>query len=69
MADYEWMTAFYAVLREIETPEINLELNGRTVGREEPDLQVLAKPAVRETEILVYSGEVGTRNLAWRKAR
>ena len=64
MTDYEWITAFCtvcgeidAIIKKIETPVINPRLNGRTVKREERKLQVLAKPAMRETEVLVYSGD------------
>jgi hypothetical protein len=64
MADYEWMTAFCvvcgeidAILKDIETPEINPKLNGLTVTREQRELQVPAKPAIRETEVLVYSDD------------
>ena len=63
MEDYEWMTAFCkvcgkidALVKEIETPVINPELNGRSVKPVERKLQVLAKPAVRETEVLIYAG-------------
>jgi hypothetical protein len=64
MTDYEWMTAFCKVCGEIdviikkmEMPVINPKLNSRTVKREERKLQVLGKPAMRETEVLVYSGD------------
>jgi hypothetical protein len=64
MTDYEWMTAFCTVCGEIdtiiknlETPVINPKLKGRIVKREERKLQVLAQPAFRETEVLVYSGD------------
>jgi TIR domain len=64
MADHEWTKAFCDVcgevdsmLKDIERPAINSKLNGQTVKREEPELQVLEKPAVRETEVLVYSGD------------
>jgi len=64
MTNYEWMTAFCtvcgeidAIIKKIETPVINPRLNGRPVKREELKLRVLAKPAMRETEVLVYSGD------------
>lgn len=44
-----------AVLKEAEKPTINSKLNGTLVGHMERGLAVLGKPAVRETEILVFS--------------
>jgi hypothetical protein len=43
--------------RELETPVINQALKGRAVQHKEVDLQVLVKPARRETEVLVYPGD------------
>jgi hypothetical protein len=64
MTDYEWMEVLCKVcgqvdgiVKKIETPVINRELTGRIVQRVEPALQVLAEPATRETEVLVYSGD------------
>jgi hypothetical protein len=64
MTDYEWMEAFCkvcgqidAIVKETETPVINRKLSGRSFQRVEPALQVLAEPAKRETEVLVYSGD------------
>lgn len=64
MADYEWMEAFCTVcaqvdkiVREIETPIINSKLNGQTLQREQPNLEVLAKPAQRDTEVMIFSGD------------
>lgn len=64
MTDYEWMTAFCKVCNELdvivksrETPSINVKLSGRIVKQQERKLQVLDKPAFRETEVLVYSGD------------
>ncbi|MGH7982119.1 MAG: hypothetical protein ACREFF_03110 [Candidatus Udaeobacter sp.] len=64
MTDYELMTAFCTVcggidtiIKKHETPVINPKLKGRIVKREERKLRVLAQPAFRETEVLVYSGD------------
>jgi hypothetical protein len=63
MGDFGWMEALCKVcdeidtiLRKIETPTINSTLKNRPVRQKEPALQVLAKPAPRETEVLVYAG-------------
>lgn len=60
MNDFEWQAALCdvcdeidAILRSQETPIINPALKNRLVQREEPKLEVLAKPAWRETEVLV----------------
>jgi TIR domain len=64
MTDPEWMIAFCTVCGEIdslikarETPIINRALDGQSFGREARKLQVLAQPAWRETDVLVYSGD------------
>jgi hypothetical protein len=62
MAEYGWMEELCKVCGEIdkivkkfETPNVNSALSGRDVQIKEPKLKVLAKPASRETEILVYA--------------
>ncbi|HEY5705275.1 MAG TPA: toll/interleukin-1 receptor domain-containing protein [Terrimicrobiaceae bacterium] len=45
------------VVKEAETPIINRTLNGRRLQRVQRKLQVLAKPAKRETEVLLYCGD------------
>jgi len=45
------------VVRKFETPKINKALAGRSLQREEKKLQVLESPALRETEVLVFSGD------------
>jgi hypothetical protein len=64
MGEYGWMEALCKVCGEIdkiikkfETPAINSGLNGRPVQRKEANLRVLAKPALRETEVLVHPGD------------
>jgi hypothetical protein len=64
MTEYGWMEAFCSVcdqidkiVREIETPVINSGLKGKILQREQPNLQVLAKPATRDTEVLIFSGD------------
>jgi hypothetical protein len=63
MNEYGWMAAFCKVcddiddiVKKIETPIINRALEGRAVRQKEIALQVLAKPAWRQTEVLVYPG-------------
>ena len=60
MAEFEWQAAFCNVCEEIdltikkrETPNINPALKARQVKRVEPNLQVLATPAWRETEVVI----------------
>jgi TIR domain len=43
--------------RRAETPTINKALSSRKLKRFNANLQVLARPAKRETEVLVYSGD------------
>jgi hypothetical protein len=64
LREYDWMEAFCTVcgeidkiIRKIETPVINSQLHGRVLQPIEEELQVLAKPAWRDTEILVYSAD------------
>lgn len=64
MAEFEWMEAFCNVcgdldeiVKRFETPVINSGLNHSTLARVQKDLKVLAKPAYRETEVLIYSGD------------
>lgn len=45
------------VVRVHETPKINKALENRAFKRDEKKLHVLSAPALRETEILVYSGD------------
>jgi hypothetical protein len=63
MSEYGWMAALDkvgsdidAILKKLETPVINTKLRSRPVKRKETDLQILAKPAWRETEVLIYPG-------------
>ncbi len=63
LTEYEWMEAFCSVCDRIdkivkkkETPIINSHLNGQALQREQPNLQVLAKPAIRDTEVMIFSG-------------
>jgi len=64
MTGFGWMQTLCAlgekideVVRNLETPVINLALNGRKLQRVQLNLQVLAAPARRETEVLVLSGD------------
>jgi len=63
MSEYGWMAALCkvggdidAIVRKLETPIINPALEGRGLKQKEVGLQVLAKPAWRETEVLIYPG-------------
>jgi len=44
------------IIRKAETPVINDKLRNQKLDRVQPKLQVLAKPAFRETEILIFAG-------------
>ena len=64
MAEYDWMEAFCKVCGELdgivkkfETPVINADLNNKRLARVQKNLKVLAKPAYRETEVLLFSGD------------
>jgi hypothetical protein len=64
MTEFEWMDAFCkvcgdvdAIVKEFETPVINADLNNRSLVRVQKNLTVLAAPAYRETEVLIYSGD------------
>jgi hypothetical protein len=63
MSEHGWKDTLCKLARRIdelervaETPVVNPALNGRALKQTEPKLQVLAKPARREVEVLVYSG-------------
>jgi hypothetical protein len=50
-----------AAWKNFERPQINLLLSGRTVKRKEPSLQLLTRPARRQTEIFVRPNGPGQR--------
>jgi hypothetical protein len=64
MSEFEWREELCKLARRIdelervaERPVINFSLNGRALSQKEPELQILAKPARRQVEVLVYSGD------------
>jgi hypothetical protein len=64
MARNEWMEALChvceqldEVIKKFETPVINEELNNQRFARIQTGLKVLAKPAYRKTEVLLFSGD------------
>ena len=63
MNEYAWMAALCkvcddvdSIVKDLETPVINPTLKDRKVKQKEISLQAPAKPAWRETEVLVYPG-------------
>ena len=64
MTEFEWMEVFCkvcgdidAIVKKFENPVINSDLNNRSLARVQKNLTVLEKPAYRETEVLIYSGD------------
>jgi hypothetical protein len=47
-----------AIVKKFETPAINSDLNSKRLARVQKNLKVLAKPAYRETEVLLFSGRM-----------
>jgi len=64
MTEFEWKGTLCRLCEEIdkvirvaEKPIINQDLSGKFLERVQKNLQVLEKPAKRDCEVLVYSGD------------